>query len=189
MACLLGRCSVHGRRSARPAMAIHRPIQQHHNPHVWHPVFRGRWASSRNENNSGEAFNQGDRQMRWIAIFLGVVTGGFFMGQDWTPLIRHTPNTDASYSDIKDSEKRAFIRTLFETFESENPHAELQDVIGSNYPSAEEIKANQAQFDQSLNRLRVGPCPVKKIVIPTRWQNMEAIDRAFHVFDIEHCNF
>ncbi|MFS2036052.1 hypothetical protein ACEN8I_18670 [Polaromonas sp. CT11-55] len=127
--------------------------------------------------------------MRWIAIFLGVIAGGFFMAQDWTPLIRYTPNVDASYRDIRDAKKRAFLRTLFETFESENPHAEQLDVIGSNRPSGEEIKAHQSQFDQSLKRLRVGPCPEKTIVVPTRWQNMEAIDRVFHVFDIEHCKF
>jgi hypothetical protein len=68
-----------------------------------------------------------------------------------------------------------------------NPHAEVQDIIASDRPSQAEVKAHVVHFDKALHRIRINAFPIKKMVVPTRWADRDAIDRTYHVFDIEGC--
>lgn len=126
--------------------------------------------------------------MKWAAALFGIVMSFVFTNQRWTPLMYHTPhdNLEASYIHIKDLNERAFFRTVFNTFESGNPRTESFDV-GANRPTAEELRKYYESFDKSLKIIRPNKCPTKDVVIPTHYQNREAVDRNFLVFDVDQC--
>ena len=132
--------------------------------------------------------------MRLAYIILGFYAGIQFLSIQWTPLLRSTPNAEISHHEdsryafrnVQDPDKRMFFITIYGTFESENPRSEMLDSYFTYRPSDEE-KNYYATFNKRLNKLTATGCPTKEIVVPTRWADIEAIDRKLQVFDLENC--
>ncbi len=127
---------------------------------------------------------------KWIVALLGITMGCIFIDQEWTPLIRYTPNEnfDASYTHIKNLNEREFVRAVFGTFESTNPGVEFLDVEVDARPSTSEISSHNKEFDRVLKKINVKKCRIKEIIIPSKYANIEAVDRKFFVFDLENCS-
>jgi hypothetical protein len=120
--------------------------------------------------------------MKWYAIVFGVVAGIIFIGGQWSPFVERSYRRDGDFSDIVDTKKREFMKTLFETFESGNPCTEIQDLDTNSHPDEYAIMRHSAQFDKILHQIRSRSYSTKKVTTPTRWANMDATDRTFNVF-------
>jgi hypothetical protein len=123
-----------------------------------------------------------------LFTLIGIVLGAIFVMRNWSPLLWNPPHDDMSFSHIADPGKRAFFRTLYETYESKTPRSELLDSATSQYPGDADLRLHREWFDKLLTQVPAKGCPIRQVTVPTRWQDIEAVDRVFQVFDIEQCH-
>lgn len=121
----------------------------------------------------------------FIAL-LGICAGVLFTIQNWSPLLWDTPHNDMSFRHIAEPDKRAFFQTLYETYESDNPMTEKFDYVGIP-PRDADLRLHNERFDQLLKQVPAKGCRTRQVTVPTRYQNMDAVDRVFQVFDVQQC--
>lgn len=133
-----------------------------------------------------------------VMKLLGTITGTYlaiwFADADWQPLPRETPNweisngrePDLAFNYVSDPAKKKFFIRLYETFESHNPGSEVPDLVVGKRISNQEYQDLYKNFDRDLFRIRID-CPIKSLVVTSKWDDQKGINRNFTIFDIEKC--
>jgi hypothetical protein len=125
--------------------------------------------------------------------FIAVILGTFFATTTaifWPiPFIGGIRDTPPKYLD---KDKQEFIARFIHTFESGNPYTEDFDQesfeIKSNAKRYEDAQTKYyREFKLVLKAIAPNNCPIKKLVIDSKYQNDDARAREFIVFDIEKC--
>ena len=122
---------------------------------------------------------------RFIAAVVGMVLAWPLM--HWWPdpfVPRQHYFTAPQFSD---AEKKSFFATFIATFDAGNPDAEVLDRETNTRTEISVLKKYYEDFNNKIKRIASTSCSKKTFSSPTRWQNEEAKDREFIVFDIETC--
>jgi hypothetical protein len=120
-----------------------------------------------------------------IARIFGVCIGIVLV--NWGSGLLIPASWRTSLPKYSDPAKQEFVTTFIATFEAENPETEDWDRSNKSLPNSALKDKHYSNFDKLVKKIYPTGCPVRRIVVESKYMNEDAKNREFVSFDAENC--